>query len=293
VTVGYGDISARTQLEMAIAIGWMLAGVGFYSFTVGSLSSFLTSIDTRESILASKMATIQEFAKEAGLSNDCKLRIRSAIRYNTFKVGNVWRDKHSLFRELPKELRFEVASSMYNGVARKFPMFAEKDPAYINFVLPLLQPLRLLNYQYVFKEGDTADEVFLITAGRVNFVIRYGEVVYKSFLRGSMIGDVEVIRQTRRVTNAMCFGNCEFLVLTGKDLNAIINEFPSEGRELISIAKEKARRIKQAYLESLSLLRVRKGFTVAPDQMGQEKLLDLEDLEETERVGGYEEHLRT
>lgn len=293
VTVGYGDISARTQLEMAFAIGWMLAGVGFYSFTVGSLSSFLTSIDTRESILASKMATIQEFAKEAGLSNDCKLRIRSAIRYNTFKVGNVWRDKHSLFRELPKELRFEVASSMYNGIARKFPMFAEKDPAYVNFVLPLLRPLRLLNYQYVFKEGDTADEVFLITAGRVNFVIRYGEVVYKSFLRGSMVGDVEVIRQTRRVTNAMCFGNCEFLVLTSKDLNAIINEFPSEGRELISIAKEKARRIKHAYLESLSLLRLRKGFTVAPDQIGQEKLLDLEELEETERVGGYEEHMRT
>lgn len=292
VTVGYGDITARTQLEMAIAMGWMLAGVGFYSFTVGSLSSFLTSIDTRESLLASKMATIQEFAKEAGLSNDCKLRIRSAVRYNTFKVGNVWKDKHSLFRELPKELRYEVAMSMYNGVARKFHMFAEKDPAYINFVLPLFQPLRLLNSQYVFKEGDTADEVFLITVGRVNFVIRSGEVVYKSFLRGSMIGDVEVIRQTRRVTNAMCFGNCEFLVLTAKDLSTILHEFPSQGRELILIAKEKARRIKQSYLEALSLLRLRKGFTVGPDQVGQEKLLDLEDWVETEQVGDYGKHLR-
>jgi len=293
VTVGYGDITARTQLEMAIAMGWMLVGVGFYSFTVGSLSSFLTSIDTRESLLTSKMATIQEFSKEAGVSNDCKLRIRSAIRYNTFKVGNVWRDKHSLFRELPKELRYEVAMSMYNGVARTFHMFAEKDPAYINFVLPLFQPLRLLNTQYVFKEGDTADEVFLITAGRANFVIKYGEVVYKSFLRGSMIGDVEVIRQTRRVTNAMCFGNCEFLVLTAKDLSAIMHEFPSQGRELMSIAKEKARRIKQSYLEALSLLRVRKGFTVSPDQVGQEKLLDLEDWAETERAGDYGKHLRT
>jgi len=239
------------------------------------------------------MATIQEFSKEAGVSNDCKLRIRSAIRYNTFKVGNVWRDKHSLFRELPKELRYEVAMSMYNGVARTFHMFAEKDPAYINFVLPLFQPLRLLNTQYVFKEGDTADEVFLITAGRANFVIKYGEVVYKSFLRGSMIGDVEVIRQTRRVTNAMCFGNCEFLVLTAKDLSAIMHEFPSQGRELMSIAKEKARRIKQSYLEALSLLRVRKGFTVSPDQVGQEKLLDLEDWAETERAGDYGKHLRT
>ena len=293
VTVGYGDITAKTWLEMVMAMGWMLAGVGFYSFTVGSLSSFLTSIDTRESILASKMAAIQEFSQEAGLSNDCKIRIRSAIRYNTFKVGNVWRDKHSLFRELPKELRYEVAVSMYGGIARKFPLFAGKDPAFINFVMPLFQPLRMQNGQYVFKEGDRADEVYLITSGRVNFIVRYAELVYKSFLKGSIVGDVEVFRQIRRVTNAVCFGNCEFLVLTARDLDEIIHEFPSEGRQLLSIAKEKARRIKQAYVDSLSLLRLRKGFAVAPDQTGHEKLLDLDDVEEKQREGEYEKYLQS
>jgi hypothetical protein len=46
-TVGYGDITAQTNLEMILAIFWMLSGIFFFSFTIGSLSSMLSSIDTK------------------------------------------------------------------------------------------------------------------------------------------------------------------------------------------------------------------------------------------------------
>ena len=51
MTVGYGDISANNTTEMIICIIWMIFGIGVYSFTVGSLSSWLSSLDTRESNL--------------------------------------------------------------------------------------------------------------------------------------------------------------------------------------------------------------------------------------------------
>ena len=47
-TVGFGDIVARTNLEMFLAMFWMLIGVGFYSYTIGSLSSFLCMTDSKE-----------------------------------------------------------------------------------------------------------------------------------------------------------------------------------------------------------------------------------------------------
>lgn len=40
-TVGFGDIPAVTVSEKIIAIGWMIVGVGFYSFTNGNLSSIM------------------------------------------------------------------------------------------------------------------------------------------------------------------------------------------------------------------------------------------------------------
>jgi len=41
-TVGFGDIPAVTIVEKIIAIMWMIAGVGFYSFTIGNLSSIMS-----------------------------------------------------------------------------------------------------------------------------------------------------------------------------------------------------------------------------------------------------------
>ena len=278
VTVGYGDITPQTDLELVICMVWMVAGVGFYSYTVGSLSSFLTSVDTRQSILTSKMAAIQEFAVEAGISTDCKVKIRNAIRYNTYKTGTIWQDKHSLFNELPKTLRYEVAISMYNGIAGHTPLLVGKDPAFIVFILPLFRPLKMKSGEYLYTEGDHADEVYLITQGRINFVVKYSEIVYKSFLRGSLVGDVEVLWQLRRQSNALCHGTCEFLVLTNKDLAELMHEFPSEGRELMNIAKEKARRTKQAYLETIELLKMKRIYGTIQNLAGQDRVLEVTEM---------------
>jgi hypothetical protein len=55
-TVGYGDVTAKTNVEMITAIIWMLFGVGFYSFTIGLLSSVMSFIDTKDNTLQKKIA---------------------------------------------------------------------------------------------------------------------------------------------------------------------------------------------------------------------------------------------
>lgn len=46
-TVGYGDISARTNLEKFLAICWMLFGLFFFSLTISNISSMMSSIDSK------------------------------------------------------------------------------------------------------------------------------------------------------------------------------------------------------------------------------------------------------
>jgi len=50
-TVGYGDITVLTNTELILSVIWMIFGVGFYSFTIGNLSSVLASIDNKSAIL--------------------------------------------------------------------------------------------------------------------------------------------------------------------------------------------------------------------------------------------------
>ena len=63
-TVGFGDIHARNNIEYIISILWMLLGVGFFSFTIGTLSSILLNMDTKENILRNKLGILNEFCKE-------------------------------------------------------------------------------------------------------------------------------------------------------------------------------------------------------------------------------------
>ena len=58
----------------------MVFGVGFYSFTIGNLSSFITSIDAKGAQLRAKLQTIEEFARKHELPKDLEIRMKSLCK---------------------------------------------------------------------------------------------------------------------------------------------------------------------------------------------------------------------
>ena len=215
-TIGYGDIVPGTNLERIIAILWMILGVGFYSFAVGSLSSLLSSIDTRDAALTTKLYAISEFSKETGLKKQLSLELRKAVKYHSHKIGTTWNDKMALFNELPKSLRYSVAMSMYQNAAKSIPFFKTKDPAFVTAVIPYLQPYHIPDNRFIYIEDQHADEVYFLIKGRANLTIGSSEIVYKSFLKGSYFGECEILHKQKRKDNVKTFGDCELLVMTKK-----------------------------------------------------------------------------
>ena len=47
-TVGYGDMPLSNNSERILAIILMIGGVGFYSYTIGNLSSIFSDIDSKQ-----------------------------------------------------------------------------------------------------------------------------------------------------------------------------------------------------------------------------------------------------
>ena len=282
VTVGYGDIAAKTWMEMIFAIIWMFVGVGFYSFTVGSLSSFLTSVDTRESILSSKMAAIHEFAKETNISPEVRLKVREAVSYYNWKMGSVWSDKHSLFNDIPRALQYEVALSMYGGIIKDLQFFAGKGRTFVLHFMPLFKPQKYESGTYLYKEGEYADEMYFISQGRVNLVLFPHEIAYKSYLRGSYVGEIEIVKLVKRIDNAQVFGDSEFLSVSRNDFLNALDEFPVEAKDVVFMAQERYRRHRQAHLETMELLRLKKQRGSLQDLAGRERVFSLKDNEEPE-----------
>jgi len=161
----------------------MFVGIGFYSVTIGSLASCFADIDTKNSVLEAKLGAIDEFSKSTGISNECKKKIRRAIKFNTSKSGNIWNDKHGLLQELGKDLRYEICLSMYDGAAREIPFFSDKDKAFVIAFMPLLKPMKLSNEEFLYSEGNYAGEVVFIIKGKLNLVLRPSNLAYKSFIK--------------------------------------------------------------------------------------------------------------
>lgn len=63
-TVGFGDISANNNTEYTFACMWMVFGVAFYSYTIGNMTSLITSIDTDNEELQNKLSTLKTFAEK-------------------------------------------------------------------------------------------------------------------------------------------------------------------------------------------------------------------------------------
>jgi CRP-like cAMP-binding protein len=242
-TVGFGDIHAYNAIEYLISIFWMLFGVGFYSFTIGTLSSVLVNMDTRENILKGKLAILNQFSKETKLSSNLKEKIKKILIYNSQKNVFSWLDKQEIFNELPANLKFEIAKSMRNGFLKDILFFTPKYDSFIAMIVPFLLPLNFQNKEPIYKKNDhpTASNflftiVYFLTLGRVHFV-NDDYVPFRTMVRGCYFGEIEILHKKRRTHSVYAGENCDTLTLSKHIYeNVIAKEYPEVESELKKIA---------------------------------------------------------
>lgn len=226
-TVGYGDIHAFSNLERIFSICWMLFGVYFLSFVIGSLTAMLNNMDTKESILASKLAAIDEFAKETMMEKSVKIRLQHAIKYSTEKSGFSWNDKQSIFNELPRILRHEISFAMHGGAARNLDFFQEKDPAIISAIVPFLVPVFVKTDNFVYRKGEYSEEIYFVVKGKMNYMDEEDRKVLRSILSGRHFGEIEVVLKVERVYSVKAYKNSELLMMNKFILGVVEKEYPA------------------------------------------------------------------
>lgn len=255
-TIGYGDITPKNDLERCICIVWMIFGVGFYSYTIGSLSSLISSIDSQQAVLNQRIYTISEFSEEAGLDSDTQTEILNAIKYNSSQSMMSLNDKMNLFNELPRNLRYEIASRMYSGAVTKLVFFKGRSKSFIVNVMPFLTPHMFVDGHKVYQVGDFADEMYFILTGRIMYVYGKKTFVYKSYLKGSYFGEIEIIERIPRLDQAVTFGRCDLLVLPKDVLIQQMENFPIEAESIKRIAKARKGKNHEAKTRILAAMKM-------------------------------------
>lgn len=116
-TVGFGDISGRTTSERyecskfdfnirIMCIVLMCIGVFSFSFSISSLSSMLSSIDSKNVVLNQKMQTLVQIRKDYNIGFDFYRRLKSALKYDHTMNSAAY---FSFLNELPINLKIELS----------------------------------------------------------------------------------------------------------------------------------------------------------------------------------------
>mmetsp|Transcript_10690 Transcript_10690/g.20799 ORF Transcript_10690/g.20799 Transcript_10690/m.20799 type:complete len:606 (+) Transcript_10690:25-1842(+) len=251
-TVGYGDIHANNDTEMIMAVFCMMIGVGFYSMVVSSITSLMSSIDDAQLELSNKLIAATSFGKETGLEKKTLYKVRQMLKYN-YKQSSI--DNNTIFEELPNTLKYEIAMSMHNGIAQSIALFLGKDHGFIISVMTILKPIAVSSQEVLYREGSLPDEFYVIMTGRINLVLQEYNFPYKTFLKGSYVGEYEIIHRLLRVTTVTAACNSELLVMTKQQLNQLLKDFPYEAEQFKAQAKERYERCCKAMLDAKALLR--------------------------------------
>lgn len=108
-TVGFGDITPVNLVEYIFTIIWVLFGVGFYSFTIGTLSTILVNMNTKKNLLSRNLTIINDFCKETKLSEEIAKEIKRVIIFKSNNNIFSWIEKQEIFNNLPANLKCNVS----------------------------------------------------------------------------------------------------------------------------------------------------------------------------------------
>jgi hypothetical protein len=150
-----GRKSDLFTLFRIISITMMCIGVCSYSFALGSLTSVLTTLDSKEAKLKEKLNTLDDLRGDYEINFNTYIKLRKAIKYDNSRNEA---DKFQFLKELPQALNMELSVIMHQEMINKIPFFIDKSPSFISFIFPMLKPIQVLKGEYIYSEGDPFEE---------------------------------------------------------------------------------------------------------------------------------------
>ena len=170
-SVGFGDITAQTQSEMAYAIALMLAGATMFSYITAIISSVMTDFDQKATMFRAKMSNLIQFVRKSSLSPRLQAKLLN-------EMGFVWRslpyleEVSALRDEMPKRLLLQVSLEMHASLldmSTFFRLFEDNSAEYrfIGELVSSLVPKTNFESEFIATVGEPVKFWAIVKAGSV------------------------------------------------------------------------------------------------------------------------------
>jgi len=122
------------------------------------------------------------------------------------------------------------------ALLKTVPLFAMCADREVERLGMLVEEVDVPAGRVLFKQGDTAQELFIVVSGQVR-VERDGRVLANRG-PGEFFGEIALVAEGPRTATATCVTDCRLLVLGHRDFHSLMDEFPGlKMRVLETLAK--------------------------------------------------------
>ena len=190
-TIGYGDVTAASEIERVMVALVELGGVFFYSYTIGTITSLMADMDKRQLNTDSKLKILHDIAQKYQLSRPFYEKLKNAVVYNQASLSS---ERNDLLTNLPKRLAMHLNIIMNKSLIEENRFFESKNIKFITTVISYLKPLKVKPKEIIYKKNEPTEDIYLIKTGEVLIYDHLFDLVLEidQLNEGDYFGEIEV-----------------------------------------------------------------------------------------------------
>ena len=120
----------------------MIFGTNIYAFTIGNVSTIISSLDQEEAEFNKQLNVITEFASRTQLPQDITTRMKLHFE-NQYKTNNNLAEWEAMFYKFPPKLRSDIVKVTHGTIISTIKFFQNRKQ---DFLISLIPKLKLNSY---------------------------------------------------------------------------------------------------------------------------------------------------
>lgn len=139
------------------------------------------------------------------------------------------------------------AAMPYHARLRELPLFHDLDNSELDIVSSLLHEREYLQHEVLFDEGEEGHAIYIVVSGNVTIRRTGGSILIADLGPGSFFGELALLTNAPRATQARAGSNCKMLVFFRDDFNMLLHTHVRIAAKLgINLARHVGARLRES-----------------------------------------------
>ncbi|EGR31909.1 hypothetical protein IMG5_100600 [Ichthyophthirius multifiliis] len=212
ITLGYGDIIPKNQIEMVFVIFATLLSCIIFAYAMNSIGEILKQMGRKKLILKQQMGIINTYMRKRCLNQEIQVKVRKYFEYLNKEQMEDNEQSSQLILNMPQSLKEEVFQDVYGQILKSKKML---NLHFSNqFLMELSMQMKEKRYgpeEILLKQNNVSKNLYFIMKGK-------GDLFNEINFFTEKISEFTAI--TGNVTSLAILEKCSFL--------QIIKKFPKD-----------------------------------------------------------------